>query len=114
MLPILKAQQWYERYVPHGDFGADLADFLVQPGNVVVSRPDVFLVAEQVRWGGDSIVGGEANAWYVRLGAAADGTAPHRAFTKAAPWPHEYVLWQRRNDGNFRCRRFEDLAKKGK
>ena len=115
MTPLLRAQQWYEHYIPHGQFGAELADFIVQPGNVVISRPDVFLMAEQVRWDGEAkcIVEGEANAWYVRLGAAADGTPPHRAFTKAAPWPYEWVLWQRRADGNFRARRFEDLAKKG-
>ena len=114
--PILRAQQWYEQYIPDGSFGADLADFMVGPGNVVIVRPDVFLMARQLRWDNEAkcIVEGEPNAWHVRLGAVASGFAPHEAFTKATPWHHEWVLWQRRNDGIFRARRWKELAKKGR
>ena len=116
MTPILRAQQWYEQYIPNDSFGADLADFMVGPGNVVIVRPDVFLMAHQLRWDNEAkqVVEGEPNAWYVRMGAVASGMAPHEAFTKATPWHHEWVLWQRRDDGKIRARRWNDLATKGR
>lgn len=111
MSPLLRAQQWYEHYVPNGNFGAELADFLVVNGNLLVVRPDIFLMAEQVRWNNEQrrIVEGEPNAWYVRLAATNRGISP---VMDAAPWPHEWVLWQRRNDGHFRARRWETLEAK--
>lgn len=114
MTPLLRAQQWYEHYIPNGNFGAELADFMVVPSNVAIVRPDVFLMAEQVRWDNEAkqIIEGEPNAWYVRLAAVGDGVAWWQLF-ETVPWRHEFVLWQRRNDGNLRARRHESLKKKG-
>jgi hypothetical protein len=114
MTPLLRAQQWYEHYIPNEHFGAALADFIVQPGNVVISRPDVFLMAEQVRWDGEAkrIVEGEANAWYCRLAAVADGVAPWSTLMAAAPHGHEWLVWVRRNDGQRRARLWKDLRAK--
>lgn len=114
MTPLLRAQQWYEHYIPNGNFGAELADFMVVPGNVVIVRPDVFLMAEQVRWDNEAkrIIEGEPNAWYVRLAAVGHGIAWSQLFSAVA-WSHDWVLWQRRNDGRLRAHRWDYLTTKG-
>jgi len=115
MTPWQKAHQWWDQYCPGQDFGLALADNIAHPNGFVVSFDDVFIMGQEVRW--DAAAGciadeGEPNAWYVELAAAGDKANAHERFLSAATKPHEYVLWQRRNDGHIRARRCADILKR--
>lgn len=113
MSPLLRAQQWYEHYVPNGNFGAELADFLVVNGNLLVVRPDIFLMAEQVRWNNEQrrIVAGEPNAYFVYLACRTDGAALLRGLLRLAPRPLPWALWSRNNNG-VKAHQFQKLIRR--
>ena len=114
MTPWEKAHQWYDQYFPGQNFGLALAANIARPDGFVVSFNDVFVMGQEVHWDAEarSITPGEPNAWYVQLAAAGDGTNAHERFLSSAAKPHEYVLWQRRNDGHIRARRCADILKR--
>lgn len=114
MTPWEKAHQWYDQYFPGQNFGLALAANIARPDGFVVSFNDVFVMGQEVHWDAEarSITPGEPNAWYVQLAAAGDGTNAHERFLSSAAKPHEYVLWQRRNDGHIRARRCVDILKR--
>jgi len=114
MTPWQKAHQWYERYFPHDNFGLALAANIERPNGFVVSFDDVFIMGQEVHWDAAAkrITSGRPNAWFVELAAAGDGVNAHERFLSAATKPHEYALWQRRNDGRLRARRCADILRK--
>ena len=114
MTPWEKAHQWHDEYFPGENFGLTLAANIARPDGFVVSFNDVFVMGQEVHWDAAtrSITPGEPNAWHVQLAAAGDGANAHERFLSAAAKPHEYVLWQRRNDGHIRARRCADILKR--
>jgi hypothetical protein len=116
MTPWQKAKQWHDRYFPEIHFGASVAENIARPDGFVVSFDDVFIMGQEVHWDAKSrsITAGQPNAWFVQLAAAGDGANAHERFLSAATKPHEYVLWQRRNDGRIRARRCSDILKRTK
>ena len=114
MTPWQRAHQWYDQYYPGQNFGLALAANIERPDGFVVSLSDVFVMGQEVHWdaASRSITPGEPNAWYVELAAAGSGANAHERFLSAAAKPHEYVLWQRRNDGHVRARRCADILKR--
>jgi hypothetical protein len=114
MTPWQKAQQWHDRYFPESNFGLAVAENIARPDGFVVSFDDVFIMGQEVYWddAAHSIEAGPPNAWFVQLAAVADGANAHERFLSAATKPHQYVLWQRRNDGRIRARRCLDILSK--
>ena len=114
MTPWHRAAQWHARYFPNENFGQTIADNIARDNGLVVAHRGLFLLAQEVCYDERlrEIVVGEPNAWHVQLAAVPhDGAAIYECMA-AAPYPHQWCLWQRRADGRLRAHRWDDLLTK--
>lgn len=109
MKPWEQAANWYARYEPNTDFGAAMVEAI--KGGLLYSHDDLFVMGRETRWDGEQIIEGEPNAWYITMAAARGGNAILRVMD-LAPYPHEWCLWRRRNDGRIRAHKWQDLIMK--
>jgi len=114
MKPWELAAQWYERYIPEGNFAEAVAENFRRDNGHVYACGDLFAMGQDVCWdeGQKQIVAGEPNAWFVELVASTGKRHPMLAFMDVAPYPLRWCLWVRRNDGRVRAKRWDDLITK--
>ena len=71
------------------------------------------MLASEVRYEDEDVVGGEPNAWFVELGAANEACGnPVKEFMRVAPWQHEYALWKRNGEQRIRAFSWDKLKRK--
>ena len=106
--PWQRAKKWQleNSEVPFEEL---LEDFL--NSGLVYSSDSEFLLAKKVLWEGETMYYGdvEGNCWFVQL-AAAD--PPFSRLIARAPYPLEYIAWQRRGKEEYHVHRTEDFNKK--
>lgn len=110
-----KAAKWYESTFSDRNFGEAIAANIVRRDGHVYACGDVFAMGQEVHWDNKQkrITNGEPNAWFVELAAFGESRGnPIYRLMSAAPYPLEWCLWQRRNDGRIRARRWQDLITK--
>lgn len=110
-----KAAKWHEQYIPDTNFAVAVAENFRRPNGFVYSVGPTFIMGQEVYWDEEhkvAIEDKEPNAWFVELAAMLGGGEPFLRFMQVAPYPHRWVLWQRRNDGRLRARLWHDLITK--
>jgi hypothetical protein len=112
--PIDLAAQWYVKHVPDGNFADAVAENFRRDNGHVYACADLFAMGQDVCWDEEQkqIVGGEPNAWFIELAASTGGRHPMLAFMDIAPYPLQWCLWIRRNDGRIRAHKWHDLISK--
>lgn len=104
------AANWHARHFPNGNFGDAMAEAI--RSGLLYAHADLFVMGKEVRWDGRQIVDGEPNAWFAYLAAITGSANPILRVMDLAPYPHEYCLWMRRNDGRIRAHKWHDLIMK--
>lgn len=79
---------------------------------VLWSHSELFVMAKEVFWDGERVLAGQPNAWFVHMAATSGGRHPILQVMDLAPYPLEWCLWQRRNDGRMRAHKWHDLITK--
>jgi hypothetical protein len=114
MKPWELAAKWYERFLPQENFANAVAENFRRDNGHVYSCGDIFAMGQEVRWDNEQkqIVAGDPNAWFAELVAVTGIGNPLHRIMSIAPHPHEWCLWQRRNDGRIRAHKWHDLMTK--
>jgi hypothetical protein len=80
---------------------------------LVYSTDEVFLLAHETHWDGESCDDDqEPNAWFVPLAASAGHANPVREFMRVASRPQQWALWCRHNSFEIRAYDWRKLARK--
>jgi hypothetical protein len=111
MLPWQKAKQWWDDHSADETFEEVLGWHL--SNGLVYSTDEVFLLAHQTYWDGETCDDDlPPNAWFVELAASAGHGNPVREFMRVASRPHQWALWCRHNSFEIKAHDWAKLAKK--
>lgn len=94
-----EAKVWYDEHEPEGGFAAALLRCFLF--GIVVKRPNLVLLAEEVLSDGKRViaVGNDCpkNTWFVHYAAATDGQTTPLDFVYEAPYPLQFLGFKRRS-----------------
>lgn len=108
MIPWKLAAEWQQKHCPNERLIEAVAK-CVAGGFVHISN-DLFVIGWEGHWDDEQkkITTGQRNAWVCQLAA---GTNVIAKSMRVLPWKHEWLVWQRNDDGRWRAHRWDKLAK---
>lgn len=108
MTPWELAAEWQQKNCPQERLIEAVARCIA--GGFVHSSDELFAIGYEGHWDNEQkkITTGQANAWVCQLAAGENVIAKSM---RVLPHRHEWLVWQRNNDGRYRAYRWDKLER---